>query len=158
MGNVSLSRTVMEQIQTVLDEADDQYATLVMSNQWIQADMSAHVSGAVRDNCGRVYLSHNCTQPQDEAKIVRNRTARVAYNGGQGGHGGCRPYNGPGYSNGGDNSRGYQRGKFGPPKPNDISWTGIYHGHWEYNHVKIMVECVSLKLYYNVDIKGNTYK
>ena len=47
MGNVTLSGTIIEQIQTVLDEADDQYATLVLSNQWVQTGMSANLAGAV---------------------------------------------------------------------------------------------------------------
>ena len=70
MGNVSLSGTVMEQIQTVLDEADDQCASLVLSNQWVQAGMSANLAGAVYDNCGGDHLSPNCTKPRDEATIV----------------------------------------------------------------------------------------
>ena len=79
--------------------------------------MSANLTDAVCDNCDGDHLSPNCTQPHDEAKIVRNRAARVARSGGRGGRGGGRPYNGPGRGNGRGNSRGYQRGKFDPPKP-----------------------------------------
>jgi len=139
MGNVSLSGTVMEQIQTVLDEADDQYTTLVLSNQWVRAGMSTHLAGAVCDNCGGDHLSPNYTQPHNEAKIVRNRAASIACNGGQDRHGGCRPYGGPGHGNGGGNSCGYQLGKLASPKPNKIVHTiegKVYCAYKEYrwNH------------------------
>jgi len=82
--------------------------------------MSAHVAEAICDHCGGDHYSPICSKPQDEAAVVRNRSACIDRNGGQGGRvGGC-PIGGPSRGNGGGNSRGYQRGKFGPPKPNEI--------------------------------------
>jgi len=91
MGGVTLTGTTLEQLNTVLDAADEQYASFTLSTEWVVAGMSANTFTLKCDNCGGNHISPTCPQPCDEGKIARNRAAHGARDGGGG-----RGYNGKG--------------------------------------------------------------
>ena len=129
MGGVTLTGTTLEQIHTVLDAADEQYASFTLSNEWVSAGISANTFTIKCDNCGGNHISPKCTLPRDEGKIARNRAARGSRDGGGGrGFGGRGGGGRGGGRDGGRSSQGARRGfggnkygsgKYAPPKPNE---------------------------------------
>ena len=119
-----LSGTTLEQLVKLWDEAEDQYRSYTLSDQW-NAGPSVHYSGTGPikcDNCGGPHTLPHCPEPRDEARIKRNRQARLDRGGGGRGGGRGRGRGGGGRGSGSLTGRnGYQRqGKFGPPKDQEL--------------------------------------
>ena len=130
-GNTSIAGTPIEQLRVIWDAAEEQYRSFTTSNKWVAAT-SAFFSGGDRivcDNCGGNHIAPKCPQPRDEARIARNKEARLARqppnrnrggrNGG-GRNGGGRGGGGRGRGGRGNSLTGHtgykKRGKFGPPE------------------------------------------
>ena len=130
MGNaLQLQGTTIDQLRTIWDAAEVQYRSFTTSNKWVactSAYYNGRGNGVVCDNCGGNHILPKCTQPRDEARIARDREARLTClaNDGDCGLRGVRNEgraNGRGRNRGGNGARltghrGYSRkGKFGPP-------------------------------------------
>ena len=124
--NTILIGTSLEQIDLLFEEAGSHYATFVLNNEWVNVP-SVHFAGdggkgIECDNCKGPHTVPNCDKPRDEARIVRNRQARLGNRGGGrggggrggGGRGGAHSSGRGGGAN--TNRNGYGRGKWSPPK------------------------------------------
>ena len=81
MGNTVLQGTPIEQLRTIWDAAEEQYRSFTTSNKWVSATSAFYNGegdGIVCDNCGGNHTSPKCPHPRDEARIARNREARLA--------------------------------------------------------------------------------
>ena len=125
--NTILTGTSLEQIELLFEEAGLHYATFVLNNEWVHVPSVNFAGDAGKglacDNCSGPHTVPNCDKPRDEARIVRNRQARLGNRGGNGGRGGGGRGGGANRGNhsgrgggAGPNRNGYGRGKWGPPK------------------------------------------
>ena len=129
MTSVNLNGTTLEQIRTILDEADKHYSSFTLSSEW-NASPSANSFGVTCDNCGGSHVVRDCTEPKDQDRIARNAKARnekfreyrANNNNSNSNRGGDRNYGGNRNNNGQQQgkSNNYGRKQWGKPKDNEI--------------------------------------